>query len=51
MTALWSDLGIGGRQKVRDIWRQKDLGNFKEKFSAMVAPHGVVLIRLWQKKP
>lgn len=31
---------------VRDLWRQKDLGNFKDKFEAPVAPHGVVLIRL-----
>ena len=31
---------------VRDLWRQKDLGNFKGKFETKVAPHGVVLVRL-----
>jgi alpha-galactosidase len=31
---------------VRDLWRQKDLGEFKDKFEATVASHGVVLVRL-----
>ena len=51
ITALWSDLGISGRQRVRDLWRQKDMGNYREKFSAVVASHGAVLIRLWPTKP
>jgi alpha-galactosidase len=50
ITALWSDLGIKGRQKVRDLWRQKDLGNFNEKFNAKVGRHGVVMIRLWPEE-
>ncbi len=49
VTVLWSDLGISGRQKVRDLWRQKDLGSFDEKFIAKVGRHGVMMIRLWQK--
>jgi len=32
--------------QVRDLWRQKDLGEFKGKYEATVAPHGVVLVRL-----
>lgn len=47
VTALWADLGISGKQKVRDLWRQKDLGNYKGKFSADVARHGVVMVRIW----
>ncbi len=50
VTALWSDLGISGKQKARELWRQKDLGIFKEKYSSTVAPHGVVMIRLWRVK-
>jgi alpha-galactosidase len=50
LTALWSGLGIAGKQKVRDLWRQKYLGTFNEKFSATVARHGVVMIRLWPVK-
>ena len=25
----WSDLGVSGKQTVRDLWRQKDLGEFR----------------------
>ena len=36
----------GARFVVRDLWRQKDLGQFRGNFETTVAPHGVVLIRL-----
>ena len=45
--AKWSDLKISGKQRVRDLWRQKDLGIFSEKFEATVASHGVVLVRIF----
>jgi alpha-galactosidase len=48
VTALWSDLGISGKHVVRDLWRQKDLGWFKEKYSAKVGRHGVVMIKITQ---
>lgn len=47
VTANWSDLGLHGKQKVRDLWRQKDLGKFSNKFEAAVPRHGVVLVRIW----
>jgi alpha-galactosidase len=50
MTALWTDLGITGKQKVRDLWRQKDIGTFNNKFSAKVERHGVVMIRMSEKR-
>ena len=50
MTAKWADLGLKGNQKVRDLWRQKDLGKFKDKFEATVPRHGVVLVRIWPAK-
>lgn len=46
VTVRWSDLGITGRHRVRDLWRQKDLGIFDGEFSARVASHGVVLVRM-----
>lgn len=46
LTAKWSDLGISGRQVVRDLWRQKDLGPFEGRFSATVGRHGVILVRV-----
>jgi alpha-galactosidase len=42
----WSTLGLKGKHRVRDLWRQKDLGIHSEKFTADVRPHGVVLVRL-----
>jgi alpha-galactosidase len=42
----WSDLGTTGKMKVRDLWRQKDLGKFKEQFEATVPRHGVVLVKV-----
>ena len=30
MKLHWKDLGIAGKQRVRDFWRQKDLGTLKE---------------------
>ena len=45
--AKWEDLGVQGPQKIRDLWRQRDLGVCEGKFEAYVARHGVVLVRLW----
>ena len=42
----FSDLGIKGEQLVRDLWRQKDLGTFKDRFQAKVPAHGVVLVKI-----
>ncbi len=47
VTVKWSDLaGLKGAQKVRDLWRQKDLGLFASSYTASVASHGVVLVKL-----
>lgn len=50
LTAKWSDVGLTGRQVVRDLWRQKDLGEFDGKFSTEVRRHGVFLVRLGTPK-
>ena len=46
VVAKWADLGLTGKQGLRDLWRQKDLGTYKDQFQAIVPRHGVVLIRL-----
>lgn len=46
VTANWPDLGILGRQTVRDLWRQQDVGDFTGKYTATVPPHGVVLVKI-----
>jgi len=46
----WVDLGIRGKQTARDLWRQKDLGNYDEQFASPVAAHGVRLLRITKSK-
>jgi alpha-galactosidase len=50
ITVRWSDLNCRDRYcKVRDLWRQKSIGVFRNKFTSSVGRHGVVLIRLWKQ--
>ena len=44
----WQDLGIEGRRRARDVWRQKDAGAVVGEYQALVAPHGVALVRLFR---
>jgi alpha-galactosidase len=46
VTAKWSDIGIKGSHKVRDLWAHSDLGAFKDEFSADVPSHGVVMVKI-----
>ncbi|MEI7808930.1 MAG: alpha-galactosidase, partial [Verrucomicrobiota bacterium] len=51
IVAKWSDVGVAGKQIVRDLWRQKDLGKFNSQFKATVPRHGVMLLRLRSASP
>jgi alpha-galactosidase len=42
----WAEIQLSGKQSVRDLWRQKDLGVYKEKYSAQVPGNGVVMIKI-----
>jgi len=46
ISVSWAELGWKGKCRVRDVWRQKDLGAFSEAFSAMVPRHGAALIKV-----
>jgi alpha-galactosidase len=46
----WSDLGLKGKQIVRDLWRQKNLGTYKDEFKVAVPRHGVVLVKITSVK-
>jgi alpha-galactosidase len=50
VTAMFADLKLAGRQTVRDLWRQRDLGTFEVRFEASVPPHGVVLVKVTASK-
>lgn len=46
LSVSWAELGIAGNQRVRDVWRQKDISDQARQFSAIVKAHGVALVRL-----
>lgn len=39
------EIGVRGKFSVRDVWRQKDLGVFENRFEAEVPYHGVLLLK------
>ena len=42
----WSDLKLTGKQMVRDMWAQKDVGLMSDSVSIHVLVHGVALLKL-----
>jgi alpha-galactosidase len=46
----FSVLGIKGRAKVRDLWKQKDLGIFDGSYQTRVPYHGVRFVKVTQEK-
>jgi alpha-galactosidase len=46
VTAKWTDLKLSGKQNVRDLWRQKDLGVFDNEFAMTVASHSAELVKM-----
>jgi alpha-galactosidase len=49
ISADWNQLGLSGKQRIRDLWHQKYLGVFKQKFSVTVPSHGVVMVKITGK--
>ena len=51
VAANWPDLGLSGKQIVRDLWRQKDLPDAtKGAVKVTVPAHGVVLLKFTATK-
>jgi alpha-galactosidase len=46
VTALWKDAGFSGSATVRDLWAHASLGKSVDSYSADVAPHGVLLLKV-----
>lgn len=44
ITARWADVGFHGTANVRDLWRHRDLGVFRQKFEALLEPHACRLL-------
>ncbi|WP_425290785.1 hypothetical protein [Spirosoma linguale] len=41
---------MNGKYRLRDVWRQQDLGIFTDLFKTKIPHHGVVLLRLFLAK-
>jgi len=48
ITAYWTDIGLNPNTNyvVRDLWLHQNLGTFNTSFTATVAVHGVVVVKL-----
>ena len=46
VVANFRDVGVGGAATIQDLWARKDLGVFNESYTAKVAPHGVVMLKV-----
>jgi alpha-galactosidase len=47
VSVTWKELGLKGRQRSRDLWRQTDLGSSDGEFTATLPKHGVSMVRLF----
>ncbi len=50
LSVTWAELSLTGGQRVHDLWRQKDIGTFAERFEVEVPRHGVMLVQLQKAK-
>ena len=46
----FAKVGLNGKYKIRDLWRQKDLGEFEGSFKTEIRHHGVVIVRMYPEK-
>lgn len=46
VTVQWTQLGLRGKQPVRDLWQRKDLGAMQDQLTATVPRHGAVLLKI-----
>jgi alpha-galactosidase len=50
VTLNLSDLKLDGPQKVRDLWRQKDLDDATDQITLTVGPHGAEMLKIGRPK-
>lgn len=46
ITVDWADMHLTGSKEVRDLWRQRDLGQADARFTATVPFHGAVMLKI-----
>jgi len=47
VSITWAKLGLERPRRVRDLWRQRDIGVEPEGFSVELPRHGAAMIRVW----
>lgn len=47
---LWSEIGLSGKQRIRDLWRQRNVGVYNKVYNADIPSHGVAIFRFWPVK-
>lgn len=46
--ATWDELGMTGKQLVRDLWRQKVVGYAEDTLTVQVGPRGFAVIAFYR---
>ncbi|HWI94191.1 MAG TPA: putative Ig domain-containing protein [Flavisolibacter sp.] len=46
ISTRWNEIGADGKQKLRDVWRQKDLGAFTDAFEWDIPAQGCMVVKL-----
>ncbi|MBA4850181.1 NPCBM/NEW2 domain-containing protein [Emticicia sp. BO119] len=46
----FNKIGLQGKFRLRDVWKQKDIGIFSKSFSTAIKHHGVILLRMFPVK-
>jgi alpha-galactosidase len=46
ITVNWSNIGISGSASVRNLWTHSNVGSFNGSYTATVAGHGVVMLKI-----
>jgi len=46
ITVNRSGLGLNGKNTLRDLWQQKNIGEFDDRFTSKVPAHGAVLLKI-----
>jgi alpha-galactosidase len=45
----WNALGYNAECRVRDLWRQKDLGDMKKTKSFNIPSHGCMMLKVFRR--
>jgi alpha-galactosidase len=50
VSVTWTQLGLTGARKIRDLWLHQDVTADPNGYKVLVPVHGIVLIKVWPAK-